>query len=368
MPAVLVHVGGEEPPGRHGLADRVRLAALAPDDHLERHARHRRHVALELVAQERQVLARGQHDLLRDVVVPRQRVHLGAVRAGALHLAADEHVPLEPVVGVERGVHRLPEDGPREVARVLEVQQVLVGVVVGRDVGPEGAHDVGRGVPGVRVGPPDLRVPEVLVVGQDVREGGRHGGAQHRVDRHVVGGGRGGVDAHVLLLDVPRGGQHPVHHQPGVVVVPPGLLPLPVVPVLSVPLLGGAHLGVPVEGAPGQDLGHLVARPQLPQPPRHEPEHHHRPQRLLEERDVVHVQVLTEPRGALGAAHAAIDPLRQAGGLDDLEALLERGLGRPQLQQQRLALRDVRRPVVVAHAHQPAVGEVRVHRAVVRPG
>ena len=30
---------------------------------------------------------------------PGQRVHLGAVRAGALHLAADEHVPLDPVVG-----------------------------------------------------------------------------------------------------------------------------------------------------------------------------------------------------------------------------------------------------------------------------
>ena len=64
---------------------------------------------------------------------------------------------------MEGGVHRLPEDGLGEVLRVLEVQEVRVGVGVGHDVGPEGpgAHDVGRGVPGVRVGPPDLRVVSV---------------------------------------------------------------------------------------------------------------------------------------------------------------------------------------------------------------
>ena len=48
-----------------------------------------------------------------------------------------------------------------------------MGVVVGHNVGQEGVHDVDSDVPGVCEGPQDLRVLQGLVVGQDVREGGR---------------------------------------------------------------------------------------------------------------------------------------------------------------------------------------------------
>ena len=65
-----------------------------------------------------------------------------------------------------------PGGGWAKVLRVLEVQEVLVGVVVGHNVGQEGVHDVDSDVPGVCVGQQDLRVLEVLVVCQDVREGG----------------------------------------------------------------------------------------------------------------------------------------------------------------------------------------------------
>ena len=61
VPAVLVHADGDEQARGHGHPDLVRVLALVPDHHLERHARHRRKVPLKLDALERQVLARGEH-------------------------------------------------------------------------------------------------------------------------------------------------------------------------------------------------------------------------------------------------------------------------------------------------------------------
>ena len=95
VPALLVHYGGEEPqaPLGHCLLDCVRVAALPAHHHIAGHARHHHEVALKLVPQKLEVLARCQHDLLGHVLIP--------VRARALHLAPDEHVPLEPVGSVE---------------------------------------------------------------------------------------------------------------------------------------------------------------------------------------------------------------------------------------------------------------------------
>ena len=145
VPAVLMHADGGEQARGHVNPDLVRVVAFVPDPRLERHARRRRQVPLELFALERQVLARGEHCRL---AVPGQRVRrrfaaalsprlfgnnvpghttrvgfelpnklypvlchyqlgqniptLGAaVRAGALHLAPDGHVPLEPAAGVK---------------------------------------------------------------------------------------------------------------------------------------------------------------------------------------------------------------------------------------------------------------------------
>ena len=70
------------------------------------------------------------------------------------------------------GEREREREGWSKVLRVLEVQEVLVGVVIGHNVGQEGVHDVDSDVPGVCVGQQDLRVLEVLVVCQDVREGG----------------------------------------------------------------------------------------------------------------------------------------------------------------------------------------------------
>ena len=79
------------------------------------------------------------------------------------------------------------------------------------------------GVPHVGIGPPDLGDEQVLVVRQDVCQGGRHCGAGDGIDRDVVGGVGRDVDVQVLLPDVPRRWRYVVDHQPRVVVYAPGL-------------------------------------------------------------------------------------------------------------------------------------------------
>ncbi len=199
----------------------------------------------------------------------------------------------------------------------------------------EGADQLRRGVPRVGVRPPDLRLPQVLVVDQDVRQRRRDRRVQHRVDRHVQARRRVGVDLDVLVLDVQRRRDlDPVGHVP----------PRP----LLVDRLGvaGGHLREPVERAVAQDLRDPVPALQLADPPRHEPVREHGPHRLAAEGDVVPVQELLEPLPAPLAADLAEQPLREARALHDVEALQHRRLVRHQLPQEVLALGYVPR----AHA------------------
>ena len=85
-----MHISGEDAPRRDGLAHGLVVAVVAPDDHLVRHARERRHVPAVLVQQEGQILAGLQVLLLDHVVVSRQGVDLGMVIGGRLHDLPDQ--------------------------------------------------------------------------------------------------------------------------------------------------------------------------------------------------------------------------------------------------------------------------------------
>lgn len=165
------------------------------------------------------------------------------------------------------------------------------------------------------------------------------------------------MDRHVLLPDPARGGRDPVNDQPAVVVVRGGQLPLlGPAPALGrgrpvhagrAPLLVGPHLGVPGKGAGRQDLRDVVALGQPPGPPRDEAVREHGPHGRPAERDVVVLQEALEPGRDLLPVDPAEDALREAGRLDDLEALQDRRLRRHQLQQEHLRLLDVPRPAVL---------------------
>lgn len=78
VPADLVHVAGEQPAGRHGLAYGLAARALA-GDHLVWYPSHSRHVSPVLVQQPGEVLARGEHGLRGERVVPWQGIHVRIV-------------------------------------------------------------------------------------------------------------------------------------------------------------------------------------------------------------------------------------------------------------------------------------------------
>ncbi len=151
VPADLVHVGGEDPARRDGLAHGLVVAVVAPDDHLVRDAGERGHVAPVLVEQEGQVLARLQVLLLDDVVVPGQRVHLGVVVGRRLHdlrrknksgrngprgqedgvcLSPHDVLALPDVVRLQVGEQARPDGRRGVVVLVHKVHQVLRWVVL----------------------------------------------------------------------------------------------------------------------------------------------------------------------------------------------------------------------------------------------
>lgn len=259
----------------------------------------------------------------------------------------------------------------RKVVLVHKVHEVLRGIVLYPQVGPERAHEARRGVPGVGVRPALLGLAQVLVVGEQVRERGRHGGVQVRVGRDVQRWGLRNVDAHVLLAHAPRRGRDPVDDQPAVVVL--GRVQLRGLGLAVAALaLGGLeatgvlvllirpHLRVPAEGPGRKDLGDHVASRQTPRAPRHEPVRVDRPDSRLAELGVVLVQEALERHGDLLALDPAEDALREARRLDDLEALQDRRLRRHQLQQQVVRLLDVPQPAVLARAMHGLVHRVIV--------
>ena len=261
---------------------------------------------------------------------------------------------LPHVVGLEVGEEALANGRRGVVVLVHKVHQVLRRVVLLPQVRLERAHQPRGRVPGVGVGPALLGLPQVLVIREQVRQRGRHGRVQARVARDVQRRRGRDVDGHVLLAHAAGRGRDPVDDQPAVVVVRHlhvrarrlGLRPAlalggGVVPAGRPRLLLGAHLGVPAKRPGRQDLRHLVPLAQPPGPPRHEAVRVHGPDRRLAEREVVVVQEALELGRDLRALDPAEDPLRQAGRLDDLEALQDRRLGRHQLQQQALRLLDV---------------------------
>ena len=228
---------------------------------------------------------------------------------------------LPHVVGLEVGEEALADGRRGVVVLVHKVHQVLRRVVLLPQVRLERAHQPRGRVPGVGVGPALLGLPQVLVIREQVRQRGRHGRVQARVARDVQRRRGRDVDGHVLLAHAAGRGRDPVDDQPAVVVV--------------------RHLHVRARRLGRQDLRHLVPLAQPPGPPRHEAVRVHGPDRRLAEREVVVVQEALELGRDLRALDPAEDPLRQAGRLDDLEALQDRRLGRHQLQQQALRLLDV---------------------------
>ena len=352
--AELVHVGGEDPARRDGLSDGLVVAIVPADDHLVGHAGEGGDIPSEFIEEEGQILARLEHDLLGHLVVAREGVDLGAVGAGAVHLAAYEEVPLKVVVGLEGGEHGIGQHVRLgKVGLVHKVHEVLGRVVLAAHGGPKGADDVGGGVPRVGIGPAQLGVSEVLVVGKDVGERGRDGGRQDGVDRDVEGRAGGHVDLDILLAYAGRGGLDPKDDELGVVVVAPGLLALfgrGVPAGLGLGLLGRADLGVPVKGAWREDFRDVIAGPEAADPPRDEAKDDNGPEGVLEERGVVQVEVALELGAALLPVDAAKDALGEAGGFDDLEALLEGGLGGAELEEEGLAFQDVLGPVVLPDA------------------
>ena len=215
-----------------------------------------------------------------------------------------------------------------------------------------------------------LGLTHVLVIGKDVGQRGRDGGVQARVGGHVQRGRGRDENRHVLLPHTPRGGRDPVHHQPAVVVIGRRQLSLlgPALPLGGMrsihawgpPLLVGAHLGVPAEGPRGQDLWDVIALGQPARPPRDEPVRKHGPDGRPAEGDVMVLQEPLEPRRDLLPADPTEDALRQAGRLDDLEALQDRRLRGDELQQQHLRLLDVVLPALLPRPVHALVQRVRV--------
>ena len=195
------------------------------------------------------------------------------------------------------------------------------------------------------MGTPDLGLAHVLVVDQDVRHGRGDGGVEHAVDGHVQRGLHKDEDADVLVLDVEgRGDLDAVRDQPGVVLLDHGLRGL------------AGDLRVPVESAVGEHLGDLVAVVELADHPGDEAVHQARPDGLAAKGAVVAVHKLLKLVAALLPVDAAEDAVRQAGGLDDVEALQDGGLVGHQLPQEQFGLDDV------ALAHGRAVaGDVLEH-------
>ncbi len=125
-------------------------------------------------------------------------------------------------------------------------------------------------------------------------------------------------------------------------------------------LLVRADLGVPAERARREDLGDVVPLAQPPRPPRDEAVRVHGPDGGPAERNVVVLQEPLEPRRDLLPADPAEDALREAGRLDDLEALQDRRLRGDQLQQQALRLLDVPQPAVLPRPVHALVQGVHV--------
>ena len=125
-------------------------------------------------------------------------------------------------------------------------------------------------------------------------------------------------------------------------------------------LLLRPHLRVPAEGPGGQDLGDLIPLAQAPHPPRDEAVREHGPDGAPAERDVVVLQEPLEALGDLAPIDAAEDALGEAGGLDDPEALQDRGLRGHQLQQEGLGLRDVPQPAALPRPEQLVAPRVRM--------
>lgn len=201
---------------------------------------------------------------------------------------------------------------------VHKVHEILRRVVLGAQVGLERAHDAGRRVPGVRVGPALLGLTEVLVVGEQVGQGGGDRRVEAGTRRDVQGRRGGDVHLHILLAHPTRGRRDTVHDQPALVVVhreqgvSAGLPALPrcrLEPSRGTLLLSWADLCVPTEGARGQDLWDLIALAQPPPPPGHETVRVHGPDGRLAKRDVVVVQETLELLRDLGALQATEDPL-----------------------------------------------------------
>ena len=290
--AELLHVGREEPACGHGLARALRAPArLGRGAHdVLGDAHDGAHVALEFPQQKFQVLARLQHVLLVDLVVARQGEDVWLVRPWrGLELLPDLGVARPQVRGRQLREQRHAAVGARGHEGVVgEVHEGARGVLLDAHGGLELAYELGRGVPGVGVGAPDLGLAHALVVDEDVRQGGRDGGVEHAVDGHVQGGLHKDKDADVLVLDVEgRGDLDAVRDQPGVVLLDHCLRGL------------AGDLRVPVEGAVGEHLGDLVAVFELAYHPGDEAVDQARPDGLAAKGAVVAVQELLELVAAL---------------------------------------------------------------------
>ncbi len=197
------------------------------------------------------------------------------------------------------------------------------------------------------MGAPDLRLAQVLVVGEDVRHGGRDGGVEHRVDGDVERGRVHHEDLHVLVLDAHlRGEPDVVGHEPRIWVLPGRAA-------------GDAgDLRGPRERPHGDHLRHVVAPLEPAHAPRHEAVREHRADRLATEGRVVAGEEALEVLAAPLAVDLAEEPLREARRLHDPEALQHGGLVRHELPEQLAALLYV----PGAHARTGA-GELAVHGA-----
>ena len=179
-------------------------------------------------------------------------------------------------------------------------------------VGLEGAYQLRRGVPGIRMRPPDLGLAQVLVVCKHMGQWRRNRGVQHGVHADVKRGRAEREDVDVLVPDSRGGGRYlyVVPHQ-GVV---PVMLPGPCIVARS-------RLRRPVESPGRQHNRYLVALGRPPHIPRHEPIGKARLDRLPAEGDVVAVDELRELVVAQLAVDLAVQPLRHARRLHYPQAL-----------------------------------------------
>jgi len=290
-------------------------------------------------------------------VVARQGEHVWLVGpGGALELLADLRVSGPQVRRCELGEQRhAAVHSRRQVGVVREVHQGAGGVLLDPHGRLELADELRGRVPGIRVRAPDLRLAEVLVVDEDVREGRGDRGVEHAVDGDVQGGRDKHKDVHVLVLHLERRSDlHAVRDQARILLLHHGLRAL------------GRDLRVPVEGPVGEDFGDLLAVVQLPHDVGHEAVREDGAHGLPAEGPVVLVEEFLELIPAPLPVNAAVKSLRHAGRLDDVEALQDGGLVRDQLPQEQLALRYVplaERRAVTGHVLEHESGFFRIARA-----